>query len=180
MSIGTLGRQGALYEPRVIERIQELHNNGSLELSAEFMMSEFEEESSGIRLMLDGRFSGVAIVNRGADRGNRVWVLASALRSDMELHENTILPHSFEWLGDKIAEKLSNANMDAGATVVGTFPDSFFYTANQDDMIAKDDFAFEPVPYLPLAKENRVPCKNVLELVQDRPSVLPSVVLDGL
>lgn len=130
------------YFPETVARLKELGPTG-FQVSVEFGMSSFEEEG-GITEPKDGVFMGVGIVDQGADLGNKVWVLASALQSDLEAsskleNENPvvneeetteILPMSFEWAGDQIANFLSSRGEEA--TVIGTFPDRFVYTTNSN------------------------------------------------
>ncbi len=123
------------YYPETIRRLGELYASGGLQVSAEFDPFSYENEDGNVRRMTDGVFSGLAIVNEGADLGNRVRLFA-AYKKDTEANMTQpnaeILPHSYEWLGDKISEYLASklTKEDDKAVVNGTFPDSFRFTAN--------------------------------------------------
>lgn len=127
------------YFPETIEKLRELARGGELQVSVEFAYSHADTED-GVTTPTDGIFLGVGIVDTGADLQNKVLVLASALQSDMEAwskleneipvgteEETTeILPMSFEWAGEQIADFLSSRGEEA--TVVGTYPSEFYYS----------------------------------------------------
>lgn len=126
------------YFPETVNKLVELFGEGVLQVSAEFSINEYEEED-GITTPQSGFFVGVGIVHKGADPQNRVLVLASALENDKEAMTKVptktpetveILPFSYEWAGDQIANYLSN-NAE-GAVVTGTYGDSFFYQASDN------------------------------------------------
>lgn len=124
------------YFPETIKRLGELYATGGLQISAEFDPLSFNDDGDNIRTMTDGSFSGIAIVNDGADTGNRVRLFA-AYKKDSEAKEmaeenKEVLPNSYEWVGDKISEYLASrlTNEDDKAVVNGTYPDTFFFTAD--------------------------------------------------
>lgn len=131
------------YFPSTVEQLVKLQADKKLQVSAE-LLAAGDTDAQGVYTPTRGKFSGLGIVNTGADFNNRVLILA-ALKDDVEALSNVsvpvappvptpepvsaeIIPMSYEWAGDQIAEHLSNtAN---SATVVGTFQDRFYFTTN--------------------------------------------------
>lgn len=123
------------YFPETIAQLADLARKGALQVSAEFMIAQANRDN-GVTEPTDGLFTGVAIVEEGADPRNKVLVLASALKSDKEAeqlleNEVEVLPQSYEWAGEQIAEYLAN-NEIVDATVIGTYPDQFVYTSGEN------------------------------------------------
>jgi len=140
------------YFPETIKRLGELYASGGLQVSAEFDPLSYENEEGNIRKMTDGVFSGLAIVNEGADTGNRVRLFA-AYKKDSEAHmaqtNIEILPNSYEWLGNKISEYLASqlTNEDDKAVVNGTFQDSFHFTANDKRYSVNFEYAGDELKF---------------------------------
>src|SRR5574338_234406 len=128
------------YFPKTVEALQEIHNaKKKLETSVEAALIGDEDENE-ILTPTDGEFTGVGIVDHGADPKNRIYVLASALKQDREALQplaettpnTTVLTNSFEWSGDHVAQHLANTSNGASVTVTGTYPDRVYYSNGTD------------------------------------------------
>jgi hypothetical protein len=138
------------YFPQTVEQLINLQKEGKLQVSCE-IAAVGNTDDQGVYTPTSGRFTGMGIVSLGADLNNRVLILAEALKTDQEalsevskptttesvvepvtVTTTAIMPLSFEWAGEQIAEYLSNSTAALNATVVGTYPNAFFYNASDD------------------------------------------------
>jgi hypothetical protein len=127
------------YFPETVDKLGQLFMQNKLQVSAEYGMNDYDEEEpqdgTPVYKPNDGRYTGIALVDDGADIGNRVLLMAS-YKKELEATEekpmdSIILPNSYEWVGNKISEYLATklTNEDDNAVVVGTYPNAFFFTA---------------------------------------------------
>ena len=108
------------------------------QVSIEFQPTKAELNGDVIK-PLDGRFLGMGIVNKGADTGNFIHLLASAKEEDekRKLDESkdkgVPLAGSFEWIGEQVITHLnasaSTSDYD-GFNVVATYPDRAIWYDN--------------------------------------------------
>lgn len=129
------------YFPDTIKALNDMYADDQKkpQTSIEFNPTEAEYPSEGVIRPLAGRFSGLGIVNKGADRGNFVHLLASAKKEEanMKMEESRTkgvpLPGTFEWIGENLVTHL---NASASTTdysdmnVVGTYPDRAVWYSN--------------------------------------------------
>jgi hypothetical protein len=125
------------YYPDTIAGLQRLYDDGAAEVSMEFeptLLTASPEDGEDVFIPEEGRFVGLAIVGRGADRGNAIRLLASAMeREDAAVKQaelNAQRPGSFEWVAVNVAERLAAGAEEATyvpKTVVATYPDRTVY-----------------------------------------------------
>ena len=123
------------YYPDTIDQLRELYSKGKAEVSMEFEPSKLTaspDDGDDVVIPEDGRFVGLAIIGRGADRGNAIRLLASAMeKEDQAVKTNKkARPGSFEWVAERVAEHLTaSANVDnyVPKTVLETYPDRVIY-----------------------------------------------------
>lgn len=136
------------YYPATVEELINFHKDGKLQVSAELGVSDGDIDADGVLTPTQGSFTGLGIVRQGADFGNRVLILAEAMNADTEAlnrvtttadipAQMNILPNSYEWAGNQIADYLANNTSDA--TVTGTYDDRFYYSA--DDSLFEVKFS---------------------------------------
>lgn len=124
------------YYPETIAQLQELYKDGKAEVSMEFdpeKLTASPEDGDDVIIPEEGRFVGLAIIGRGADRGNAIRLLASSMEKEdtaKRAAENAAQPGSFEWIGEKVAEHLTASAETENyvpKTVLGTYADRVIY-----------------------------------------------------
>lgn len=138
------------YYPETIQTLKELQKSSKIEVSMEFLAAHLDVNSDGSVTPTKGRFSGMGIVGGGADLGNSVLLLASALKADTGEKEEpqkvttpvTAAPvGSFEWIALKAAEHLANqgtVDKPYNANIVGTFTNTVVYKTDGNDTFRVD------------------------------------------
>lgn len=128
------------YYPDTIAGLQDLYDKGEAEVSMEFeptILTASPDDGEDVWIPEDGRFVGLAIIGRGADRGNAIRLLAAkaqeedAAKKQAEVNERN--PGSFEWVAMNVAEHLSaSGDVDSYVpkTIIATFPDRTIYQDN--------------------------------------------------
>lgn len=137
MAIGSLWKH---YFPDTLKQFASMYSDEDAEkrpqVSWEFSpegLQELTDEGADVVTPTDGRFSGLALIAKGADRGNAIALLASAAKREGEAVQESLSdarPGSFEWIGDKVAQVLSaSSNVDnyVPKDVVATFSDHAIY-----------------------------------------------------
>jgi hypothetical protein len=169
--VSYVGRIWKHYFPKSIDRLAEMMaSDKKPETSWEFTPTGLEavpDEGEDVFTPTGGRFSGLAVINKGADQGNNVALLAAAAQEeqqklvDKEMSQPKV--GTFEWISDKIAEKLSaSGSVDTykPATILETYPDHVIYfvtgkhfklpyTIEGNDIEFSDTIEVEPI-YQPL------------------------------
>jgi hypothetical protein len=134
------------YYPETIAEVKKLYEtkdeNGrsKAEVSWEFDPTELTaspEDGEDVWVPNAGRFAGLAIVAKGADLGQGIRLLASAMEKEQEAILNKAIekprPGTFEWIGSAIAEHLTaGADSDdyVPKEVVATYLDRAIYAEN--------------------------------------------------
>ena len=126
------------YYGETIEQLKDLYEQKKAEVSWEFdpeALTASPEDGDDVFIPDGGRFVGLAIVGRGADKGNAIRLLASTMEKEDRARKALDIgqPGSFEWIGNKVAEHLTaSANTDnfVPKTVLGTFLDHVIYREN--------------------------------------------------
>lgn len=140
------------YYPETVKALKDLYKQPDhrLEVSMEFLASQLDINVDGSVTPIKGRFSGMGIVGGGADLGNSVLLLASALKADTGDKEEpvkvttpiTAAPvGSFEWIALKAAEHLANkgsVDKPYNANIVGTFTNTVVYKTDGNDTFRVD------------------------------------------
>jgi hypothetical protein len=108
----------------------------------EFLAEELRDNGDGTVTPIRGRFSGLGLVPFGADKGNAVLLLASAIETDKKeatpvvtTSASTALAGSYEWVSLQAAEHFANmGTSDAPytANVLGTFNNAIVYSNGSD------------------------------------------------
>lgn len=159
------------YYPDTIAQITKLYNGDDEdkkpEVSWEFdptslTASDDPEDGENVWIPEEGRFAGLAIVAKGADKGQGIRLLASAMETEqkalLDKATESSKPGTFEWIADAIAEHLTaGANTDdyVPKAVVATYPDravyveegryfSLPYTIEGSDVKFSDTIEVEP------------------------------------
>ena len=134
------------YYPETIAEVRRLYESKDesgrpkAEVSWEFdptKLTASPEDGEDVWLPEAGRFAGLAIVAKGADLGQGIRLLASAMEKEQKavLDKATEAPRpgTFEWIGNAIAEHLT-AGADADdyvpKNVVATYTDRAIYAEN--------------------------------------------------
>jgi hypothetical protein len=140
--VGIIGSLYRHYYPETVSRLIELQKSKKLDVSAELSITDGEEEEDDTIKPKMGWFSGLGIVGKGADLGQRVHYLLQAYESDEERLKEAKLPKpdiftdpeplagSFEWVGNQVAEHLANTVTTGSPVITGTFTDNFVYQTN--------------------------------------------------
>jgi hypothetical protein len=136
------------YYPDTIAGLQELYDKGEAEVSMEFepeVLTASPEDGEDVWLPEQGRFVGLAIIGRGADRGNSIRLLASTMEKEeaakVASEINDQRPGSYEWVAVNVAEHLSasgNPETYVPKTIIATYPDKTIY---------QDQGSFYELPY---------------------------------
>src|SRR5574338_541503 len=104
------------------------HPDKRPEVSIEFMPTAMESSAEDTDRPTDGRFIGLGIVDKGADRGNMIHLLASAKKEEEQMKREESrtsgapLPGSFEWIGEQVLTKVT-ASATLPMNVIATYPD---------------------------------------------------------
>lgn len=146
--ISVLGSLWNHYYPETIQTLRDLKAQGKVEASMEFLADELRDNGDGTVTPTKGRFSGIGLIPFGADKGNSVLLLASAIEQDnMEVKPVVTEPlaplvrdvhapsGSYEWVGLQAAEHFANmGTVDAPyeANVIGTFNNAIVYSHGND------------------------------------------------
>ena len=138
--ISVLGSLWNHYYPETIAALRELQAKGKMETSMEFLADELRDNGDGTVTPVKGRFSGLGLIPHGADKGNSVLLLASAIKEDKEENvkvsqNTTALAGSYEWIGLKAAEHFANmgtTDKPYEANVIGTFNNAVVYNNGTD------------------------------------------------
>ena len=138
--ISVLGSLWNHYYPETISALKELQAKGKMQTSMEFLADELRDNGDGTVTPTKGRFSGLGLVPHGADKGNSVLLLASAIKEDKEdnakvSQSTTALAGSYEWVGLKAAEHFANmgtVDKPYEANVIGTFNNAVVYNNGTD------------------------------------------------
>jgi hypothetical protein len=143
-SVGYTAQLYKHYFPETIQRLVDLRaadgdEDDKPQTSWEFLPTGLEaspDDGDDVFTPTGGRFGGLAVIARGADKGSRIALLAAAAEREQEEMENETIaapkPGSFEWIGNKVAEWLTvNASVDdfKPAKVLETYPDHVIYTS---------------------------------------------------
>lgn len=135
--ISVLGSLWNHYYPATIKALKALHDEGKVQASMEFLADSLRENPDGSVTPLSGRFSGLGLIPEGADRGNSVLLIASALKTDKEDistvsdDTTTALPGSYEWISLRAAEQFANMGTVSEpytANILGTFNNTIVYS----------------------------------------------------
>lgn len=156
--------------PDTIEELAKLKASDEAEVSWEFYptgLTDLPDEGDNVVTPSGGRFGALAVVNKGADLGNSIALLASAVeRETAKIADNqksNPKAGSFEWIGNQIVQHLTaQATPDTHVPfeVIETYPDhSVFiesgryfdlpYTIKGNEIDFSDTIEVEPV-YQPL------------------------------
>jgi hypothetical protein len=139
--ISVLGSLWNHYYPETIAALRELQAKGKVETSMEFLADELRDNGDGTVTPVKGRFSGLGLIPHGADKGNSVLLLASAIKEDKEENAkvtnttSTALAGSYEWIGLKAAEHFANmgtTDQPYEANIIGTFNNAVVYNNGTD------------------------------------------------
>ena len=138
--VTTVGSLYKHYFPRTLKKLQELYAGGQAQVSWELVPDELKplpEEGDDVFEPIAGRFTGQAIINKGADLGNAITLLASAAEEESEASKRKMKKAfpvgSFEWIGEQaVAYLTASANTDeyTEKEIVGTYADRVIYTDN--------------------------------------------------
>jgi hypothetical protein len=128
------------YFPDTIAKLASLYKDKKAQVSIEFMPTKMEASEDGeVDRPMAGRFMGLGIVDKGADRGNFVHLMASAKKEEanMKLEEarksGVVVPGSFEWVANNFTQHLTASNTTdnfADVNVVATYPDNTIWYQN--------------------------------------------------
>lgn len=128
------------YYPDTIAGLQRMYANKEAEVSMEFeptLLTASPEDGDDVWVPEEGRFVGLAIIGRGADRGNAIRLLASTMEKEDEARKqaqaNAPKPGSFEWIALNVAEHLTASASEATfvpKTVLETYTDRAIYQEN--------------------------------------------------
>lgn len=139
------------YYPDTIAEITRMYNGEDKkpEVSWEFdptelTASEDPEDGENVWIPVDGRFGGLAIVAKGADLGQGIRLLASAMDKESEAllkKASESRPGTFEWIADQIAEHLT-----AGADTDTYVPKNVVATYN-DRAVYEEEGRYYSLPY---------------------------------
>lgn len=125
------------YYPETISQLQDMYDDGSAEVSWEFIPTKLvasPEDGENVWIPEEGRFTGQAFVGQGADKGNAIRLLASAMKKEdmkKKVDERKPRPGSFEWIGELVAEHLtagSDTDNYTPKTILETYPDRSIFT----------------------------------------------------
>lgn len=120
------------YFPETISELNKMHADKKAEVSIEFMPSKMEDIGDDTDRPLDGRFYGLGIVDKGADHGNFIHLLASAkkeetiMKLDQERKHGIPAVGSFEWIGEQVVTHLNQSTSISNYSekdIVATYPD---------------------------------------------------------
>jgi hypothetical protein len=124
------------YFPETIKELEKMHADKKAQVSIEFQPTEADFPEDGVIRPTAGRFLGFGVVNKGADKGNFIHLLASAKQEDEERKSAApvaALPGSFEWIGERLIQHLNaSASVDdhSEINVFGTFSDHSIWHSN--------------------------------------------------
>lgn len=129
------------YYPETIKTLKDLKAKNEMQASMEFLADELRDNGDGTVTPIRGRFSGLGLIPDGADLGNSVLLLASAMETDKRETPVVTAPvipaptGSYEWISLQAAEHLSNMGTveePYTANVVGTFNNAIVYNHGTD------------------------------------------------
>lgn len=124
------------YFPETVDTLKTLFKDKKLQASMEFLASKLRSNPDGTVTPEQGRFGGLGLVATGADLGNSVLLMASALKADTKESEKVPEPittapvGSYEWVSLQAAEWLANnvVTDSTSASVNGTYTNAIVYT----------------------------------------------------
>jgi hypothetical protein len=165
------------YFPDTIEKLNKLHSENKAQVSIEFQPTEADYPEDGVIRPKAGRFIGLGVVNKGADRGNFIHLLASAREEDAkkkldDSHRKGVpLVGSYEWIGENAINHLnasSTADNYVNRDIVATYPDRLIWSTNG---------TFYQLPYT--ISQGNITFGGTIEVEQDFRPIEAAINPDG-
>lgn len=134
------------YFPKTIADLEKMYSEKKAQVSVEFQPTDADFPEEGVIRPKAGRFLGFGVVNRGADKGNFIHLLASARQEEDDRKKNPshlpALPGSFEWISDHLVQHLTASASSPEDAKPIDFVATFF-----DSAIWSSDGKFNQTPF---------------------------------